>query len=66
MDTTTSRYLNSAEVKSFLGGISDMTMWRLENDADAAFPKPIRINRRKLYDWNELRSWAANRRPEAA
>lgn len=35
------------EVRRMLGGISEMTLWRL--DRDPAFPKPIRLGGKRKY-----------------
>lgn len=45
-------------------GISEMTMWRWENNPSVEFPSPIVINRRKFYRVDELSVWEAKRSVE--
>jgi predicted DNA-binding transcriptional regulator AlpA len=53
-------YLPSAQVRARYG-VSDMSLWRwLKNDA-LGFPKPIRINRRRLWKLSDLEAWEASR-----
>jgi predicted DNA-binding transcriptional regulator AlpA len=40
-------------------GVSDMTLWRWENDADLGFPKPIRINGRRYWRIADLQAFEA-------
>lgn len=56
----------AARVKELLGGISDMTLWRWLNEADIAFPAPVRINGRRYWRTDELRSWLERRRDPAS
>ena len=37
--------------------ISAMTLWRWEHDPKIAFPKPLVINRRKLFDIDLMEAW---------
>ena len=54
--------INSKQVKDMLGGISDVTLSRYVKDpsyADMKFPKPIYINRRRLWSQKEVEQWLA-------
>ena len=42
-------YLTSTQVRRRYGGIADMTLWRMLHDANANFPKPITIAKRRLW-----------------
>ena len=37
--------------------VSDMTLWRWENDPDLDFPKPIRINGRRYWRIADLQAF---------
>lgn len=52
-----SRQLNSKDVRTLLGNCSDMTLWRLENDATSGFPKPARIRSRRYWSEAALATW---------
>jgi predicted DNA-binding transcriptional regulator AlpA len=50
--------LSSARVKAKCGGISSMTIWRLERRKD--FPPPdVIINRRKFWRRSTIEGWLA-------
>ncbi|MCP2082216.1 UNVERIFIED_ORG: hypothetical protein J2W74_003402 [Methylorubrum zatmanii] len=49
-------WLNSAEVRSRYK-ISSATLNRWDRDNDLGFPKPMVINRRKLYPLTQLQNW---------
>lgn len=51
--------LTSKDVRALLGGISDMTLWRLEQDLQAGFPKPARIRSRRYWSEAALAAWIA-------
>ena len=53
--------LNSKQVRDILGGISDMSLWRFLHDKHLNFPKPIYINRRRLWSSKELSEWFDSR-----
>ncbi len=40
-------------------GISDMTLWRWENDSALNFPQPIRINGRRYWRIADLQAFEA-------
>ncbi|WP_232628897.1 DNA-binding protein [Methylobacterium sp. Leaf118] len=52
----TENWLNNAEVRSRYK-ISAATLNRWDRDDDLGFPKPMVINRRKLYPLSQLRNW---------
>ncbi|MGO8104907.1 helix-turn-helix transcriptional regulator [Rhizobium leguminosarum] len=41
--------------------ISEMTMWRWEQNQDLNFPKPMVIGRRKYFKEEELAAWERDR-----
>ena len=41
--------------------ISDMTLWRWEHDLKIAFPRPMIVNRRKLYRLADTEAWERQR-----
>jgi predicted DNA-binding transcriptional regulator AlpA len=49
--------ITSKQVREILGGISDMSLWRFLHDKHLNFPKPIYINRRRLWSHQELKDW---------
>jgi predicted DNA-binding transcriptional regulator AlpA len=42
-------------------GVSGVTLWRWENDAEINFPKPLIINNRKFYRRTDLEAWENSR-----
>ena len=51
------RLITSKEVRSLLGNISAMGLWRYTNDPKLGFPQPIKIGARNLWRARELRDW---------
>jgi hypothetical protein len=49
MSEPVSKLIPRKVAKQRLGGVSDMTIWRLEQDPDAGFPLPVVINGRCFY-----------------
>jgi hypothetical protein len=43
------------------GGASDMLIWRLEQNPESGFPRPVLINGRCFYEENEFSAWLASR-----
>jgi predicted DNA-binding transcriptional regulator AlpA len=41
--------------------ISEMTMWRWEQNLDLNFPKPMVVGRRKYFKEEELTAWERDR-----
>ncbi|TBD04225.1 DNA-binding protein [Rhizobium leguminosarum] len=41
--------------------ISEMTMWRWEQNHDLNFPKPMVVGRRKYFKEEELTAWERDR-----
>lgn len=56
----TKRYIPDREVAARYG-VSAMTLWRWDRDPSLAFPRPLRINRRKYRDEDELVAWERER-----
>lgn len=48
--------LTSKDVRALLG-VSDMTLWRLEQDETSGFPKPARIRTRRYWSEPALATW---------
>ncbi|WEJ32002.1 DNA-binding protein [Devosia sp. SD17-2] len=61
METQASRYLTAHQVRARFGGISDMTLWRWLQDPKLSFPKPMVVNRRRLFLEREIVAWEAER-----
>ena len=51
------KQITSKQVRELLGGTSDMSLWRFLHDRHLNFPKPIYINRRRLWSYQELKEW---------
>ena len=62
MGRITMKYLTSGDLRDRYQ-VTDMTLLRWENDPRMAFPKPIRINQRKLWIPAEVDAWDRARRP---
>lgn len=56
---TPTKLIPPTEVRDLFGGVSDMTLWRWENDPEMGFPKAIRINRRRYWRAAEIASFVA-------
>ncbi|MBO9168339.1 DNA-binding protein [Rhizobium sp. L245/93] len=54
-------YLTAPQVR-LRYGITDMTLWRWARDEKMEFPKPLVINRRKLFKQIELEAWEQSKR----
>jgi predicted DNA-binding transcriptional regulator AlpA len=61
MSELVSRLIPRKIVKQRLGDVSDMTIWRLEQDRESGFPLPVVINGRCYYYEDEFSSWLTNR-----
>jgi len=61
MSELVSKLIPRKVAKQRLGGVSDMTIWRLEQDRDAGFPLPVVINGRCYYEENEFSAWLRSR-----
>lgn len=48
-------------VKQRLGGVSDMTIWRWEQDRASGFPLPLMMNGRAYYHEHEVAAWISSR-----
>ncbi len=49
--------ITTKQLRQRIGGASDMTIWRWEHDKDLNFPKPIRIQKRRYWDEDEIEAW---------
>jgi predicted DNA-binding transcriptional regulator AlpA len=56
MEQATTKYLPGRRVSNRYG-VSDMTLWRWERDAELRFPKSTRINGRRYWLLEELEEW---------
>ncbi len=54
-------YLTSKQVSERYGNCSDMTIWRWQNDPSLNFPRPLKINSRRLWDIETLEHFDAER-----
>lgn len=66
MEPTSNHYLTAAQVRAYFGGISQMSLWRWLNDEKLEFPKPLIVNKRRLFPVAEIEAWAVRRRATAA
>lgn len=57
-----SRLLPANEMKTRVGGVSDMTIWRWLRKPDLGFPRPININGRNYWPEAELTAFIESRR----
>jgi predicted DNA-binding transcriptional regulator AlpA len=55
------RYITSRQLRARYGGVSEMTIWRWLHDPRLNFPKPIVINRRRLWELSLLEKWEQTR-----
>ena len=55
------RYVTAAQVKRRCGAISDMTLHRWLKNEQLGFPKPIKINNRRLWDSKHLENFDQKR-----
>lgn len=53
--------LTSTQVRSRIGGVSNMCIWRWMRDPRVEFPSPIKINQRNYWRLGDLRQWQAAR-----
>ncbi len=51
------KLINAATVRHALGGVSDMTLWRWDQDISLGFPKPIRIQKRRYWREADVLAW---------
>lgn len=61
MNTETKTYLTTKQVCARYGGVSHMSIWRWTRDPKMAFPQPMRINRVKFWDTDDLDAFDARR-----
>lgn len=53
--------LTSVQVRSRIGGVSTMCLWRWMRDPRVRFPAPIKIKRRNYWRIGDLRQWQNDR-----
>ena len=61
---TQSRLIPAKDVKSLIGNISDMTLWRWlheEKYESLKFPKPTKICTRNDWDASKINEWIESR-----
>jgi predicted DNA-binding transcriptional regulator AlpA len=58
-------FLTAAQARARYGQCSDMWLWRRLHD-DSGFPRPILINKRRLWRLSELVAWERSRTSQAA
>jgi hypothetical protein len=56
------KYLTARQVRERLGNVSDMSIWRWLHDPKMGFPTPLRINRRRLFNEEEIAEFEARHR----
>lgn len=52
--------------RQYVGGISDMTLWRWERDPELGWPQPIRVRGRRFYRVADLDAFLQRNQQEAA
>jgi len=50
----------AAEVRRRLGNANRMKLWRLCNDKNAGFPKPVVLRKRHYWKIEEFEAWLAS------
>lgn len=50
----THQLISSKRVRALFDDVSEMTLWRWQNDPDLGFPKPIFVHRRKYWRESEI------------
>ncbi len=53
--------LSAPATQKYLGGISQMSLWRWLKNPDMHFPQPVRINTRRYWREADLQAWVASR-----
>jgi predicted DNA-binding transcriptional regulator AlpA len=57
--------LAAQQVRSWVGGISQMTLWRWLGSDVVQFPQPtVRINNRRYWSAGSIRRWLSDRRSQ--
>lgn len=56
-DMSDDSFLTAKQVMTRYGGIAEMTLWRWVNHYDNGFPKPIYVNRRRLWSLSAIEAW---------
>jgi predicted DNA-binding transcriptional regulator AlpA len=58
------RFLTANQVCERFGGISPMTLWRWLKSETLAFPRPMVVNRHRLFREEEIAAWEARQAGE--
>lgn len=53
------RLMNSAKLRTRLGDVSQMTIWRYLQDENLNFPRPFKIRSRNFWDADEIEAFVA-------
>jgi hypothetical protein len=61
MSNSVSTLIPRKIAKQRLGGVSDMTIWRLERNSKSGFPLPVFINGRCYYEAEEFAASLSSR-----
>jgi predicted DNA-binding transcriptional regulator AlpA len=61
MPRTESEWLGGAQLAAMLG-VTTMTLWRWQRDAELAFPEPAIINARKYWRRDDIHKWMLSRK----
>ncbi len=59
MNLANPKYLTARQVRERFGNVSDMSLWRWLHDPKLGFPQPIRIQRRRLFNEEEIAAFEA-------
>lgn len=62
----TAKLMTAAAVRDALGGVSDMCLWRWQNDPAMNFPRPLYISRRRYWREADIHAWIEAQAEKAA
>ena len=51
------KLITARRLRELLGDVSDMCIWRWQNDPAKAFPHPLYIGKRRYWRETEVRAW---------
>ena len=55
-------YITAPQLRKRFGGRSDVWLWRLLNDEQANFPRPVIVRRCRYFPLSEIEAWEASNR----
>ena len=58
-------YITAPQLRARFGGRSDVWLWRLLNDNQANFPRPVMVRRQRYFRISEVESWEESNRAKA-